>query len=109
MSPRRCATPEPTACHPNSKRSSPAWPEYDYYKHVHTDRAQAGYVPDDIIDRLCIVGSIGRCSERVAELRDAGVTHLNFYAQTENYDEHMKLYADHVLPAFRASAGARTR
>ena len=84
-------------------------PEYDYHKHVHTDRAQAGYVPDDIIDRLCIVGSIDRCSERVAELRDAGVTHLNFYAQTENYDEHMKLYADHVLPAFRASAGARTR
>jgi probable F420-dependent oxidoreductase len=83
-------------------------PEYDYYKHVHTDRAQAGYVPDDIIDRLCIVGSIGRCSERVAELRDAGVTHLNFYAQTENYDEHMKLYADHVRPAFRASAGAGT-
>lgn len=83
-------------------------PEYDYYKHVHTDRAQAGYVPDDIIDRLCIVGSIGRCAERVAELRDAGVTHLNFYAQTENYDEHMKLYADHVLPAFRASAGAGT-
>ena len=84
-------------------------PEYDYYKHVHTDRAQAGYVPDDIIDRLCIVGSIDKCSERVAELRDAGVTHLNFYAQTENYDEHMKLYADHVLPAFRASAGARAR
>ncbi|MGI9005267.1 MAG: TIGR03842 family LLM class F420-dependent oxidoreductase [Streptosporangiaceae bacterium] len=86
-----------------------ARPEYDYYKHVHTDRAQAGYVPDDIIDRLCIVGSIDRCSERVAELRDAGVTHLNFYAQTENYDEHMQLYADHVLPTFRASAGARTR
>ncbi|HUZ57094.1 MAG TPA: TIGR03842 family LLM class F420-dependent oxidoreductase [Streptosporangiaceae bacterium] len=78
-------------------------PEYDYYKHVHTDSAQAGYVPDEIIDRLCIVGSIGRCAERVGELRAAGVTHVNFYAQTEHYDEHMKLYADHILPAFRGS------
>ena len=81
-------------------------PEYDYYKHVHTDSAQAGYVPNEVIDRLCIVGSVGRCAERVAELRDAGVTHLNFYAQTENFDEHMRRYAEDVLPAFRASAGA---
>jgi alkanesulfonate monooxygenase SsuD/methylene tetrahydromethanopterin reductase-like flavin-dependent oxidoreductase (luciferase family) len=63
-------------------------------------------VPDEVIDRLCIVGSVDRCAERVAELRDAGVTHLNFYAQTENFDEHMRLYAEHVLPAFRAGAGA---
>lgn len=78
-------------------------PEYDYYKHVHTDSAQADYVPDDILDRLCIVGSIERCAERVEELRAAGVTHVNFYAQTENYDEHMELYSKHILPAFQGS------
>ncbi len=82
-------------------------PGYDYYKHVHTDSAQAGYVPDDVIERLCIVGAIDRCAERVGELREAGVTHLNFYAQTENFDEHMKLYADHVLPAYRTGVGVR--
>jgi probable F420-dependent oxidoreductase len=79
-------------------------PDYDYYKHVHAESAQAGYVPDDIIDRLCIIGTVDRCAERVGELRDAGVTHLNFYAQTDDFDEHMTLYANHVLPDFRATA-----
>jgi probable F420-dependent oxidoreductase len=77
-------------------------PDYDYYKHVHTDSAQAGYVPDDVIDRLCIVGPAERCAERISELAAVGVTHVNFYAQTENFDEHMKIYADDVLPGFRA-------
>jgi probable F420-dependent oxidoreductase len=78
-------------------------PEYDYYKHVHTDSAQADYVPDDVIERLCIVGPIERCAERVEELRAAGVTHLNFYAQTDHYDEHMELYSKHILPTFQGS------
>ena len=67
--------------------------DYDYYKHVHTESDQSAYVPDDVIDRLCIVGPVQRCAERVAELQAAGVTHLNFYAQTEHYDQHMELYA----------------
>jgi probable F420-dependent oxidoreductase len=81
-------------------------PEYDYYKHVHTDSAQANYVPDDVIERLCIVGPLERCAERVEELRAVGVTHLNFYAQTDHYDEHMELYSRHILPAFQTRQGA---
>lgn len=78
--------------------------DYDYYKHVHTESDQSAYVPDDVIDRLCIVGSVQRCAERVAELAAAGVTHLNFYAQTEHYDQHMELYSRDIIPAFRATA-----
>lgn len=82
---------------------------YDYYKHVHTNSDQADYVPDDVIDRLCIVGPLERCAERVEELRAVGVTHLNFYAQTEHYDEHMELYSRHILPAFQAGQSAGRR
>lgn len=78
--------------------------DYDYYKHVHTESDQSAYVPDDVIDRLCIVGPVERCAERVAELQAAGVTHLNFYAQTEHYDQHMELYSRDIMPAFRATA-----
>lgn len=72
--------------------------EYDYYKHVHSDSAQSDYVPDEIIDRLCIVGTIERCAERVRELEEVGVTHVNFYAQTDTYEADMEQYSQHILP-----------
>lgn len=81
-------------------------PDYDYYKHVHTNSAQAAYVPEDVLDRLCIVGPIERCVERVEELRSVGVTHVNFYAQTDDYDDHMARYAEHVLPVFQPKDSA---
>ena len=75
--------------------------EYDYYKHVHNDSAQADYIPDEIIDRLCIVGTAERCAERVRELEEIGVTHVNFYSQTTSYVEDMQQYSKHVLPQFK--------
>jgi alkanesulfonate monooxygenase SsuD/methylene tetrahydromethanopterin reductase-like flavin-dependent oxidoreductase (luciferase family) len=77
-------------------------PDYDYYQHVHTGTAQADYVPDEILDRLCIVGSPAQCRERLQQLQDVGVTHVNFYGQTANYEQQMRLYADQIIPGFRA-------
>jgi len=76
-------------------------PEYDYAKHVHREEEQANYVPDSIVDRLCITGPLDKCVERLRELDDLGVTHVNFYAQTDNYDEQMELYAREIIPHFR--------
>jgi alkanesulfonate monooxygenase SsuD/methylene tetrahydromethanopterin reductase-like flavin-dependent oxidoreductase (luciferase family) len=75
--------------------------EYDYYKHVHSDSAQSDYVPDEMIDRLCIAGSIERCAERVGELEEVGVTHVNFYAQTDTYEADMQQYSQHILPQYK--------
>jgi probable F420-dependent oxidoreductase len=77
-------------------------PDYDYLKHVHRDTDQAKYVPDDIIDRLCILGPPERCADRIRELAKLGVSHVNFYAQTDNYDEQMKLYAREIIPQLRS-------
>jgi probable F420-dependent oxidoreductase len=76
-------------------------PDYDYHKHGHRDVGQADYVLDSMIDRLCIVGSRDRCVERLKELVAVGVTHVNFYGQTDNYDEQMELYAREIIPQFR--------
>ncbi|GAB7007696.1 TIGR03842 family LLM class F420-dependent oxidoreductase [Nocardioides sp. AN3] len=79
--------------------------EYDYYKHVHSDTAQADYVPDEMIDRLTIIGTAERCAERVRELEAVGVTRICFYSQTSSYEADMMQYSEHVLPLFRDSAG----
>src|SRR5205807_5613087 len=36
-------------------------PEYDYSRHVHQGAVHARYVPDEVIDRLCLVGPPEEC------------------------------------------------
>ena len=57
-----------------------------------------GYVPDEMVDRLCLVGSAEHCAERIEELRGLGVTHLNLYDQTEDFEGQMERYAAEILP-----------
>lgn len=79
-------------------------PEYDYLHHVRHDSNQADYLAPEGVDRLCIVGNVKQCAERLAELRDIGVTHVNFYAQTVEFEEQMTIYSQEILPQLRATA-----
>jgi probable F420-dependent oxidoreductase len=72
--------------------------EYDYHHHVRHDTSQADYLAPEAIERLCIVGDTKQCAERIRGLRDIGVTHLNFYAQTADFEEQMELYSEEILP-----------
>jgi probable F420-dependent oxidoreductase len=77
-------------------------PGYDYHHHVQKATDQSRYVPDEIIDRLCIVGSAEHCAERIRTLSELGVTHVNFYAQTDQYDQQMETWARDIIPRVRA-------
>jgi probable F420-dependent oxidoreductase len=81
-------------------------PQYDYLQHVHKGAEHSKYVPDEIIDRLCLIGSAENCVTRLRELSKLGVTHVNFYAQTDDYDDQMEIYAQKVIPQFRAQVPA---
>jgi probable F420-dependent oxidoreductase len=76
-------------------------PDYDYLHHVRRDVDQSSYVPDEIIDRLCLIGTPAECAERVRELAGLGVTHINFYAQTDDYDRQMEIWAESIIPELR--------
>lgn len=80
-------------------------PDYDYLHHVRHDTDQAKYLAPEAVDRLCIVGSAERCAQRLRDLRDIGVTHVNFYAQTADFDEQMTMYSREILPQLRAAHG----
>jgi probable F420-dependent oxidoreductase len=73
-------------------------PEYDYLHHIRHDTDQADYLTPEVVERLCIVGDTAKCAERLRELRDVGVTHVNFYAQTSEFEEQMKIYSQDILP-----------
>jgi alkanesulfonate monooxygenase SsuD/methylene tetrahydromethanopterin reductase-like flavin-dependent oxidoreductase (luciferase family) len=77
--------------------------EYDYWKHTQSTAGQADYVPDEMLDRLCIVGDADDCARKLGELERVGVTHVNFYAQTETFEEQMETYAREVVPRLAGS------
>jgi probable F420-dependent oxidoreductase len=76
-------------------------PGYDYLQHVRHGAGQADYLPPEVVERLCIVGDAKRCAERLGELRDIGVKHVNFYAQTAEFEEQMAIYSEEILPQLR--------
>ena len=84
-------------------------PEYDYLQHVHKDAEHSHYVPDQIIDRLCLVGSAAHCSQRLQELASLGVTHVNFYGQTNQFETQMEIYATDIIPKLRETVIASAR
>lgn len=80
--------------------------EYDYQQHVVAGASHADYVADEVIDRLCIVGSEEECVERLRGLEGLGVTHVNFYAQVDDFAEQMRIYGRNILPRLRSAAPA---
>jgi alkanesulfonate monooxygenase SsuD/methylene tetrahydromethanopterin reductase-like flavin-dependent oxidoreductase (luciferase family) len=59
-----------------------------------------------MVDRLCIVGTEAECEERLRGLAALGVTHVNFYAQTDDFEAQMRIYGARIAPRLRASAAA---
>ena len=77
---------------------------YDYHQHVVSGASHAEYIDDDVIDRLCIVGSADECAERLRGLEALGVSHVNFYAQVDDFDAQMRTYGREIIPRLRAPA-----
>jgi alkanesulfonate monooxygenase SsuD/methylene tetrahydromethanopterin reductase-like flavin-dependent oxidoreductase (luciferase family) len=82
-------------------------PEYDYLQHVHKGAGHSNYVPDDIIDRLCLIGTVEACVEKLVKLRELGVTHVNLYAQSGEFEAQAEAMASAVIPRVREGAQVR--
>ncbi|MGC0418252.1 TIGR03842 family LLM class F420-dependent oxidoreductase [Embleya sp. AB8] len=52
---------------------------YDYTHHGRADNPSTDFVPDEIVDRFCVLGPIERHAERLAELTVLGVTQFAVY------------------------------
>ena len=63
---------------------------------VHTD-----FVPDDVIDRFCILGDENHHISRLQELRDLGVDQFAIYLMHDSKDETLNAYGQRIIPALR--------
>ena len=81
--------------------------EYDYNQHGQAGNTHTAFVPDEIIDRFCILGPVDTQLERLLELKALGVDQFAVYLQHDGKDHTLEQYGEHVIPALREQALAR--
>lgn len=72
---------------------------YDYNEHGRAGNSHTSFVPDEIVERFCLLGSPREHVEKLEALRDLGVTQFAAYLQHDNKEETMRLYGERVIPA----------
>jgi probable F420-dependent oxidoreductase len=73
-------------------------PEYDYNEHGRAGNTHTTFVPDEIVDRFCILGPPDEQLRRLGELRDLGVDQFAIYLQHDGKDHTLLEYGEHVIP-----------
>ncbi|WP_369212216.1 TIGR03842 family LLM class F420-dependent oxidoreductase [Streptomyces flavofungini] len=73
---------------------------YDYSHHGRAGNPDTAFVPDEIVDRFCLLGPVEAHVERLAELRDLGVDQFAVYAMHDAREEVIDAYGTSVIPRF---------
>jgi probable F420-dependent oxidoreductase len=71
---------------------------YNYLHHAEVGSDNATFVPDDIVDRYCIVGPAEEHVRRLRELFDLGVTQFNIYLMCGDEEDTVSTYGNRILP-----------
>jgi len=74
---------------------------YDYAQHGRAGNVHADFVPDEVVDRFCLLGPVENHRRRLAELRDLGVDQFAVYLQHDAKEATLAAYGEHIIPAFR--------
>jgi alkanesulfonate monooxygenase SsuD/methylene tetrahydromethanopterin reductase-like flavin-dependent oxidoreductase (luciferase family) len=72
---------------------------YDYNEHGQAGNSHTTFVPDEIVDRFCIVGPVETHIQRMQELKDLGVDQFAVYLQHDDKDHTLQAYGEKVMPA----------
>ena len=77
---------------------------YDYSHHGRADNRSTDFVPDDIVDRFCVLGTVEEHVEKLNELKDLGVDQFNIYLMHDAMDETLDAYGEEILPSLGAKS-----
>ena len=80
---------------------------YDYNSHGKAGNDHVDFVPDEIIDRFCVLGSARDHIEKLEALRELGVDHFAGYLQHDNKEETLRVYGETIIPTINAPKRAR--
>ena len=75
---------------------------YDYADHGRAGNVHTDFVPDEVIDRFCLLGGEDAHIQRLRELRDLGVNQFAVYLMHDQKDETLSAYGQRIIPAVNA-------
>ncbi|MBA6441291.1 TIGR03842 family LLM class F420-dependent oxidoreductase [Streptomyces sp. DSM 41524] len=72
---------------------------YDYAHHGRAGNPDTAFVPDEIVDRFCLLGPAEAHIEKLERLRELGVDQFAVYAMHDAKERTLDAYGEHVIPA----------
>jgi probable F420-dependent oxidoreductase len=71
---------------------------YDYDHHGKADNPSTDFVPDEIVDRFCVLGTVEQHIEKLSLLEEMGVDHFGIYLMHDDEEGTLRAYGERVIP-----------
>jgi probable F420-dependent oxidoreductase len=72
---------------------------YDYAHHGRAGNPTTDFVPDEIVDRFCLLGPASAHIERLRELAEIGADQFAVYLMHDDQEATLDAYGDEIIPA----------
>ena len=82
--------------------------DYDYNEHGRAGNTHTQFVPDAIVDRFCIIGTVEQHVAKLEQLKALGVDQFAIYLQHDAQDEVLATYGQKIIPAIRDHVAAKS-
>jgi probable F420-dependent oxidoreductase len=80
---------------------------YDYNEHGKARNSHVDFVPDEIVERFCVIGTADEHREKLEKMKAIGVDHFAGYLDHDNKDETLRVYGETIIPALRDDVTAK--
>jgi alkanesulfonate monooxygenase SsuD/methylene tetrahydromethanopterin reductase-like flavin-dependent oxidoreductase (luciferase family) len=82
--------------------------DYDYNEHGRAGNTHTQFVPDEIVERFCVLGSADQHIQKLKALAELGVDQFAGYLQHDNKEETLRVYGETVIPALSEHVAAKS-
>ncbi len=77
---------------------------YDYDHHGRAGNPDTEFVPDEIVDRFCVLGTVDDHIAKLSELEELGVDQFGIYLMHDDRQATLEAYGKSIIPAFNSSS-----
>ena len=81
---------------------------YDYNQHGKAGNTHADFVPDEVVDRFCILGPVEEQIARLQQLEGLGVDQFALYLQHDNKPDTLSAYGEKIIPRVKTRRATKT-
>ena len=74
---------------------------YDYSHHGKAGNPSTDFVPDEIVDRFCVLGTAKDHVAKLNTLKDLGVDQFNIYLMHDAMEETLEAYGEEIIPGLK--------